>query len=165
MKALIKKALRRLGFEIKRINHGGDAQPPGSANRPIGKVRMFLEDIRARGFRPRGIIDVGANRGHWTRLALTVFPDVHVLMIEPQQEMQHILKELCAENPKLELIHAGAGEQNGQLLQTIWEDLAGSSFLPKPSDEKQREGIQRMTPIITIDTVLSERCTFFPDLV
>ncbi len=165
MKALVRKCLRWLGFEIRHINIDEDAPPAGSASRPIGNIRTFLEDIRARGFSPRGIIDVGANRGDWTRMALSVFPDVRVVMIEPQQEMQHILHQLCSQNSRLEFVRAGAGKEDGQLLQTIWDDLAGSSFLPEPSEQKLRAGKQRMTPIVTIDSILRERDTFFPDLV
>ena len=165
MKALIKKTLKSFGFEIKRVHKDGSESLPGSVARPVGNVKMFLEDIRARGFCPRGIIDVGANRGNWTRMALSVFPETCVIMIEPQEEMQYVLSQLCAENSKLELIQAGAGEKNGQLLQTIWDDLAGSSFLPEANGEKIEEGKQRITPITTIDNVLSERRTFFPDLV
>jgi FkbM family methyltransferase len=137
----------------------------GSTNRPIGNIKMFLEDIRARGFIPRGIIDVGANRGDWTRMALSVFPETKVVMIEPQQEMQQYLNQLCRENSDLEVIQAGAGREEGELVQTIWEDLAGSSFLPETSEEKLRDGTQRVTPIVTIDKVVKDRGYFFPDLV
>jgi hypothetical protein len=36
---------------------------PGSADRPVGNVRLFLEDIRAWGFVPSGILDVGNIHG------------------------------------------------------------------------------------------------------
>lgn len=134
-------------------------------DRPIGNIGMFLEDLQARGFAPRGIIDVGANRGDWTRMALSVFPEAKILMIEPQREMQIHLDQLCSENHNLEFIHAGAGRESGQLIQTIWEDLAGSSFLPEPSQEKLQTGKQRITRIVTIDNLIENRSEFFPDLV
>lgn len=160
MKQIINRTLSLFGLELRRI-----ARKPGSPHRPIGDVRMFLEDIRARGFEPRGVIDVGANRGRWTSMLLSVFPDSNVIMIEPQEEMRPLLDQLCRENPKLEFIQAGAGREPGELVQTIWEDLAGSSFFPEISEEKIREGKQRMTPITTIDDILKERRSFFPDLV
>ena len=47
-------------------------------------MRALLEDVRIRGFVPRAIIDVGANQGDWTKMALSVFPSARVIMIEPE---------------------------------------------------------------------------------
>ena len=44
----------------------------------------IFERIARIGLSPRHIVDVGANRGHWTRTALKVFPGCDVTMIEPQ---------------------------------------------------------------------------------
>ena len=162
MKRLIKKILSNLGFEIKRIQ--GSIEP-GSHLRPIGNTRNFLEDVSARGFIPRGIIDVGANRGNWAKMAKTVFPDARVLMIEPQIEMKDDLEQLCRGREDLEYVQAGAGKENGELEQTIWEDLQGSSFLPQVDEEKIKQGTQRVTKIVTIDDLLKDRDYFFPDLV
>lgn len=43
------------------------------------------ERIVAKGFKPAGIIDVGAYQGEWTRLARRIFGDMPVLMIEAQK--------------------------------------------------------------------------------
>jgi FkbM family methyltransferase len=129
-------------------------------------LRSFLEDIKARGFLPRGIVDVGANRGDWTRLALAVFPATPVLMIEPQDEMEQRLSRLAAEIPVCHYVKAAAGRKEGELIQTIWEDFYGSSFLPEPDAEKLKTGKQRNTKVTTIDTLLSGTFTGFdPDLV
>jgi FkbM family methyltransferase len=138
---------------------------PGSPDRPIADVRMFLEDIQARGFNPRGIIDVGANRGDWTRMAKSVFPHASVLMIEPQAEMKAPLEELCRSIESVEFVSAGAGRHSGELVQTIWEDLAGSTFLPAVREDLLASGTQRKTPIITIDELLMARKSFIPDLI
>jgi FkbM family methyltransferase len=139
--------------------------PAGSAGRPIANIKMFLEDIRARGFAPKGIIDVGANRGNWTRIAKSVFPDARFLMIEPQEEMKDPLNKLCSEHEALEYVQAGAGRESGTLVQTIYADLVGSSFLPDVSKEKLSDGTQRVTTIVTIDELLNVRKSFVPDLV
>jgi hypothetical protein len=51
------------------------------------------------------------------------------------------------------------------LLQTIWEDLAGSSFLPPQDAALQNNGRQRLTPVVTIDSVLADHRGFHPDFV
>jgi FkbM family methyltransferase len=161
MKAAIKSALRSIGVEIRRVR-----PLAGDLSRPIGDIHRFLGDLKARGFTPRGIIDVGANQGNWTRMALSVFPSTPVLLIEPQDEMRDRLIALAKENAGCHYIMAGAGRAEGQLIQTIWDDFAGSSFLPAGNEEALRAGKQRNTKIITIDSVLAEaHRDFHPDLV
>jgi FkbM family methyltransferase len=161
IKIFVRK-FRYLGIDIRRFVWD---YAPGSTSRPIGNIRQFLEDVSARGFHPRGIIDVGANRGNWTIMAKEIFPDANVIMIEPLDEMKEILENLCRTHEDLEYIKAGAGKESGELVQTIWEDLVGSSFLPIVDDEKIKRGKQRKTRIVAIDDILKDKSSFFPDLV
>ena len=168
MKKIIKQILRRLGDEVECVGTPEAPSPPnmpGAASRPIGNVQSFLEDILARGFHPRGIIDVGAHMGYWTVMAKSVFPEAKVLMIEPQEEMEEALKHICRAYKGLEYIKAGAGREKGHLVQSIMDDPAGSSFLPKVDNEEMEQGQQRLTDIVTIDDLLKERNDFSPDLV
>jgi FkbM family methyltransferase len=156
-----KSILRKMGFEIRRIS---DAPQLGSAQRPIGNVLLFLQDVCARGFSPQGILDVGANRGDWTRMALTVFPGIPYVVIEPLDEMQKALEVLLKEEPFGHYIRAGAGRCEGDLLQTIWDDLAASSLLPDKKTALITSGKQREASIITIDAAIAD-CDFHPTLV
>jgi FkbM family methyltransferase len=165
MKQLVQNLLGRFGYAIRRTStlRGGD---PGSTSRPIAEVDLFLEDLRARGFVPRGIIDVGANKGNWTHMALSIFPKTPVLMIEPQDEMEAYLSELTKTRPNCYYIKAGAGHKNGELVQTIWEDSEGSSFLPAEDPNLLKAGKQRKTRLATIDSLLAQDFPhFMPDLV
>ena len=158
--------MRRVHSDLQCEMPPAPHEIPGSAGRPTGQIRSFLEDIKARNFQPRGIIDVGANRGDWTRLALSIFPSTPVIMIEPQDEMDATLATLSEHLPNCQHIKAGAGRERGELIQTIWEDLVGSSFLPEVDSEKMAIGTQRRTNIVTIDEMLAERFSgFSPDLV
>ena len=159
MKALVNSFLRPIGIEVRHIN-------AGNPFRPIGILDCFLEDIKARGFSPRGIVDIGANRGDWTRQARLVFPDTPTLMIEPQAEMEIHLFKTTMELPDCHYVKAGVGREEGELVQTIWEDLAGSSFLPGADAEQLAAGTQRKTKITTINTLLLDHyAALRPDLV
>lgn len=165
MKQLVQKLLGKCGYAIRRTGtlQGGN---PGSATRPIGACDLFLEDLRARRFKPRGIIDVGANRGNWTRMALSVFPRTPVLMIEPQDEMEIFLSELAATTPNCHFVKAGAGRAPGELVQTISEDSYGSTFLPAVKNDLLAADKQRKTRIVTLDNLLTgAHSQFIPDLV
>jgi len=140
--------------------------PAASAGRPIAIIESFLEDLVARGFSPRGILDVGANRGDWTRMSLARFPSARALLVEPQTEMEPMLKALSEENPNCAYLIAGVGREPGELVQTIWQDTYGSSFCVPPDPESLESGRQRITPIETLDRILSDKYPdFVPDLV
>lgn len=140
--------------------------PPASHGRPIAVIESFLEDLVARGFSPRGIVDVGANRGDWTRMALDRFPDAGALLIEPQTEMEPMLKALTETHPNCSYLIAGVGREAGELVQTIWEDTYGSSFCVPADPAAIESGKQRVTPIMTLDHILKDvHPEFFPDLV
>jgi FkbM family methyltransferase len=162
MKRFIKRGLSTLGLELRRLNQETGA---GLPTRPIGELKSFLFDVRARGLNPRGVLDIGANRGDWTRLVLSVFDRTAVILVEPQEEMDRPLTELSMRDSRCEYIKAAAGRAEGSLVQTIWDDLAGSSFLPKPDEKMIAEGKQRVTQVTTIDRILEERPDFHPDLV
>jgi FkbM family methyltransferase len=161
MKQLIKSILRGIGLEIHRY------QPERPTSAPIADLEWFLGSVKTRGFKPRGIIDVGANMGDWTRTVHGIFPGVPAILVEPQDEMEARLTELSKSVPQCHFVKAGVGKEKGELIQTIWDDLAGSSFLPAIEQGKMAAGKQRKTPITTIDSILeqSDMRDFMPDLV
>jgi FkbM family methyltransferase len=77
---------RRAGIRVSRWR---------PANR-FDAMRDALELLRGQGFASRAIIDVGANVGDWSRTAHAVFPDAHVMMIEPQPACQAQLRAAAA---------------------------------------------------------------------
>lgn len=160
-KNLVKRCLKRSGYVVRRV----DKAMPGTAARPVGDLKPFLEDISARGFRPTNILDVGANKGSWSRTAKEVFPDSGFTLIEPQIEMQPYLDEFCAETPKARWINAGAGKEAGEMSLAVHPDTVSSSFLFSAA-EAEAEGLeQRIVPVIQIDSLFSESSQPLPELV
>lgn len=98
-------------------------------------------------------------------MALSVFPKARVIMIEPLDEMVGSLERVCRDHTAVEFVKAGAGSEPGQMVQTIWADLVGSSFLPQEDAGLLKEGRQRLTPIVTLDSVLAGRDYLHPDLI
>ncbi|HEX7705707.1 MAG TPA: FkbM family methyltransferase [Thermoanaerobaculia bacterium] len=138
-----------------------DQPATAETRRPIGQLHTFLEDVKSRGFSPRGIIDVGAHKGNWTRGALGVFPDTPVIMIEPLEEMIPYLEATVRDHPSSRYIAAGAGSTVGTSILTLWEDLRGCSYLMPPGSEE----VQRETRLTTINEILASDLQFVPDLV
>ncbi len=126
-KRLLKRLIGLLKYEVRR--HVPTAEP-GTANRPVGNLDSFLADLRARGFVPRGMVDVGANRGEWTQWAWAVYPGVPSLMVEPQAEFRDTLERLAETVTGSHVIIAGAGATAGELVQTVYDDTYASSSKP-----------------------------------
>ena len=81
----IKWLLRRFGYHAARL----------PANR-FDAMEDTLLGLGARGFRPRVIIDGGANVGRWAFMAERVFPGARVHMVEPQPGCRAELEAVVA---------------------------------------------------------------------
>jgi FkbM family methyltransferase len=133
--------------------------------RPFADMQTMLRFLRHRGFEPGFVVDVGANRGHWTEMLKEIFPAAEVLLIEPQVEMREPLDQLCARLPGLRWVETAVGAREETRLQTIWEDLSGSSFLPRPDPERMALGEQRPARVCRLDDLLRDAGSPAPDLV
>jgi FkbM family methyltransferase len=58
-------------------------------------VESSMLRMKSLGFLPQTVVDVGAYHGDWTRTCKEVFPQVRVLMVEPQHECQVKLQGLA----------------------------------------------------------------------
>ena len=136
----LKQLGRDLGLEIRRLKSS------------IGVMEGFLQHLRAAGFKPTSVLDVGANNAEWSRLAKKFFPDAKFILIEPQSELVPDLKAFCEESPGSVWKLAGAGREPGEMELIVWSDSARSSMLFQPEKDSPRE--LRRIPIITIDSLI-----------
>lgn len=155
----IQSVMRRFGYELNKLPN---RLPP--IRRPVGNMTCFLEDVAARGFEPHFILDVGANKGDWSRMAAAVYPNTSFLLVEPQYEMRQHLEEFCREFPRARWVEAGAGAIGGELTLTIWDDLQGSSFLPEENSTVAAGKKRRKVKIVTLDSLYEGKADL-PDLV
>lgn len=122
MKRLGKRLLAACGLQARRI------QRPGSHLRPIGDLVSFLEDIRARGFNPPLIFDVGASDGAWSKMVAPVFPDARILLVEPRPSMRAALDALCASHRHWIMATCAVGVADGTGVLTDWS--TASTIVP-----------------------------------
>ena len=125
---------------------------------------FLLEDLRKRGLVCRTIMDVGANATDWSRTAKRIFPEASFLLIEPQVEMVPHLEQFCRDFDNSAFVLAGAGARKDVQTLTVWDDLAGSSFLPKPTAALRSAHKQRDIEMVTIDELVSSSRTQLPEL-
>jgi FkbM family methyltransferase len=163
VKKLKRIVLEFFGFKLVRLNH--TALEIGSDKRPVGQMDSLLEDLKHRGLNCNTIVDVGANCAGWSDMAKKIFPSANFCLIEPQIEMKEKLDAFCKQTNNSIYILAGAGAKKDVLTLTIWDDLAGSSFLVKPEQELKSSGKQREIEIVTIDELLATSKIKMPDLI
>lgn len=112
------------------------------------------------GFKPKAIIDVGAFKGDWTRLAGRIFGPIPMLMVEAQPSLRAGLDALSGELPHVKCETAVLGATAGQEV-TFYEMGTGSSFMPEASDAPRKE-LKLQTR--TLDDVVDEHLEPLDDI-
>lgn len=129
-------------------------------------MSTLLEDLYSRNFRPKTILDVGANAGGWSTKAKKVFPEADCYLIEPLLEMEEQLKKFCFKNPGSKYFLYGAGSKNETLYLTLGgENLAGSNLSFGESEALKNQNKQRQIQVITLDSLIESNELPFPDFV
>ncbi len=114
-------------------------------------MRLALGALRARGFDARSVVDVGAFKGNWSRMAREVFPNARLAMIEPNQQMTDELRTVATElHAELHVALLGATD-GAEVTFHLME--SGSSVYEERSQVK-RTSERRTTS--RLDSVLAE---------
>jgi FkbM family methyltransferase len=64
----------------------------------VPTMERSLGNMRRLGFRPAGVVDVGAYLGEWTVTARSIFPEAAFFMIEAQESKREALEEVKGRN-------------------------------------------------------------------
>ena len=91
-----------------------------------------------KGWRPAGIIDVGAYQGDWTRLVSRLFPGLPVLMVEAQEGKAAQLRALASDLANVSFASAVLGSTSGREV-IFYEMETGSSYFPEQSNAPRAE--------------------------
>jgi len=153
MEKAVKKIFHLFGLEVTR-----------RWNTPVGDVEYFLHDVRRRGLQCNYILDVGAYKGKFSRLAKEIFPQAVIYLVEPLDEMRTYLEEFCRKNTKSKYFDFAVGPVSGMQSLRVFKDLAWSGFMEEdiPGRDKRTP---RMVEMWTIDSMIQTRQMEIPDLV
>ena len=126
-----------------------------------------LTSLRDKGVSLTHVVDCGASIGNWTRLCRQVFPDVNVLMIEPQPRLVETLEQFAGANASFirfasALLGSEPAESVDFFLLDDLGDGTGSSVLPENSNVPRRSIKLAMT---TLDHVIEEHEFPTPQLI
>lgn len=108
--------------------------------------------LRENGFRPGGIIDVGAFHGDWTRLSQAAFGPVPAVMVEAQPDKADRLAAVIRDHPQARAVMSPLSGTAGE--DVVFHVMGtGSSMMPERSNA-ERTQLQLKTR--TLDDVVDE---------
>ena len=119
-----------------------------------------LCNMRRHGFSPRWIVDVGAYRGEWTRMAAGIFPQARLLMIEANPERAARPVEMLERNCRLQFVSALVGEKERKDVAFYVDESASSVLIAGQAREADL-----YLPMTTLDRLIKEAVLAGPDLI
>lgn len=156
MKRLIQSILSKFGFRLVRIDDGP---------RPSEGLNPFFALLKKLGFAPKHILDVGANRGLWTREAIKFFPGARYTLVEPQDHLKDYIQDLLDRGYKIEWINAGAADKPGTLPFRM-DSRDGSSTFALTEEEARLAGLsQSRVEVRTLDDIAASCDAPLPEMV
>lgn len=121
--------------------------------------------MRRLGFRPAGVVDIGAYKGEWTVMARGIFPEATFLMLEAQESQRETLEQVKARNDSgVNYRIALLGPENRDGVDFHQYDVAptGASVLAAQAGAAPQLVKCRME---TLDTILSREGLRRPELI
>lgn len=146
MKELVRSFLRTLGYRIQRYS-------PGNRFDATKDSLLLLHEA---GFTPKLVIDGGANRGQFYRLARRIFPSARFHLIEPQPECAPELRKLVGESHGTVQFHPVAITEPGiATLRMVGGGGTGGTgcWVAKPTDQ---DGAEIEVPATSLDELLGD---------
>jgi len=132
-----------------------DPPAPADLHGDFVLVYQALRRLRARGFSPDFVIDVGASTGVWSDAAKRVFPHSRFILIDPlHSHYRQVNGWYFEQNPGFEAVAAAVSDQCGEAELNITSDLYGSSLLHSPNS---RPSQMLRVPVLTLDHVAREK--------
>ena len=156
MKHLIHWFFRVFGYRIVRIEDG----PRASEG-----LDPFFGLLQRLGFAPKHIMDVGANRGLWTRTAIRHFPEARYTLVEPQDHLKRYIKDLVEGGYEIQWINAGAGDKPGSFPFTVATRDDSCTFALTEEEARQAGLGQTRVAIKTLNEIAAGSGADVPEMV
>lgn len=150
----LRGAARRLDVPAAKT---GKSQGVGHA-----ETAPFFNCLEQLGLRPQHIVDVGANRGNWTRTAKRYFPDAQYTLFEPQGELMRGSE--LESDPKVSIFSMGVGPSTSTMKLSKHERDDSFSFALS-EEEAQAQGREQVeAPVVALDEFLAEKGLPYPNI-
>ena len=106
----------------------------------------LLERLKAFGYIPQIIYDIGASNGAWSQSVATICPESTYHLFEPLADHLDHYREVMTSNlaahPNFTLHKIGLGDDNATLEMAIFGNAVGSTFIEIESIKGQQEALK-----------------------
>jgi len=143
LRSVFNRAIAPTGFSLARPHE------LAAARQNHWTMEKALARIACLGIRPASVIDLGAGRGEWSRLAYEVFPDADYALVEPLAERAAELATFCQKHPRMRHVPAAAGAAAGQTSFDVSADLDGSGIYSAAAPNARR-----VVSVRTVDEIV-----------
>jgi FkbM family methyltransferase len=155
MKEFVQSVLKRFGYRLVSLRSG----------QPAYGLDGFFSLMKRRGFAPQHVIDVGANKGNWTRAAIRFFPEARYSLVEPQDRLKIHVQDLIEGGYRIRWINAGAGDKSGSLPFAVSSRDDSSSFVPGQRQDQSASPQLPLVRVMTLNEIAAESGAPPPDMV
>jgi FkbM family methyltransferase len=128
--------------------------------------REFLQKLLGAGYSPEVVYDVGASNGMWSDTIATLMPGARFELFEPLARYSKYSNDLNARLrslPRGRLHTVALGEENGEQLMCVSDDLYGSSLRDRGDIPQTCERIP--VKVFRLDDFVTENRLPQPDIV
>jgi FkbM family methyltransferase len=158
VRKLVQSTLKKFGYRLVRDVPASEV----SHHAPTYGLETFLGLLKRYGFNPEHVVDVGANKGTWTRRAVQFFPDAQYTLVEPQDHLKIHIQDLVESGCKISWINAGVSDTPGILPFTISYRDDSSTFLSLPENG---DAPKLLVPVKTLNDIVSSSGAPLPGMV
>jgi len=150
LKKIILQSIKRLGYELRRVD--GPSTLTG-----------VLRRARELGFQPAAVIDVGAADGQFAQTCAQVFSEPVYLLIEPLHEFAAALSGARLGISQCLVSNVAISSTGGEADINVHPDLVGSS-LYKEEEGPETDGQERRVPVVPLDELVRQNALSAPSL-
>lgn len=137
------------------LTPGGLRSLTGAKPRSLSAFRL-VSQVGERCGAPGTVIDVGANKGQFSRAAAMAFPGARIIAFEPQAEVAAVWRRNLADVPDAEVHACALGAEPGTVTFHPHEYSLSSSVLPVAGSSMAAEELASIeVPVRTLDEALA----------
>jgi len=158
VKSILEPVFSKLGFVRKDLITYSN----GTENKD-SLISNFFNILKQNNFKPKHIVDVGANRGYWTKEVMKIFPNAYYTLFEPQRDLQKYMSDFLG--GKIECNAVGVGSSSGTFKFTI-VDRDDSCNFRMSEEEANKKGMKQVDiDIVTLNSFFAKTNKPIPDLI
>jgi FkbM family methyltransferase len=111
-------------------------------------MESCIAGLKARGFVPNHVFDIGGSHGPWTRMALAHWPEARFTVFEPLVEHAATLRTLESDFPQVTCFPFALGREKKQLPLSIYPEFLDTASLAYGGPGSRTVTVERLDDLL-----------------